>query len=295
MPDSISKGLLSLFLIAGLEGRDRGELNGPWLTGPLIVPSATVKPFGHYQIEPYLYVTGNTGAYDQHWSPHRQPCLTNINVQVITIIGLTPWMDVQIIPSAFYNLSEEHSAARWGDLPLALDFQLVNPGKWPGIKFTLQETFPTGQYQRAKTAADLSGQGVFATNANVLFYKLFHCGGVHYLSTFLNLGYTINSSVHVHGLNAYGNFSGKIIPGGMFEAIFSFEYTFTQNWVFAIDHVYIHKNSSKLPSSEQISIAPAIEYNFSEIFGIITGAWVTVAGRNVNQFYSGVVAVNWSW
>ena len=267
------------------------NFSGPWLTGPLIVPAGTVTPVGHYEVEPYLYVTTNSATYDSHWHAQKSSRLTFLNVQVIALIGLTEWMDAQITPSVFYG----HSTARWGDLPIALDFQLL-----PWLKFTLQETFPSGQYQRAKNTAELSGLGTYGSNANILFYKLFHLSDLHYLSTFLSIGYTVNSWVHVHGLNAYGTGSGTVKPGDGFRAIFSFEYTLNQNWVFAMDNVYLHTNKNRSstlpsPSEEQLSIAPAIEYNFSDNFGIIAGSWFTVAGRNSQQFYSGVIAFDLTW
>lgn len=48
----------------------------------------------------------------------------------------------------------------------------------------------------------------------------------------------------------------------------------------------------KSPSQNQISLAPAIEYNFNGNMGIITGAWFTVAGRNSSDFFKWVIAFN---
>lgn len=294
----------SLFLLAtsAICAHDIVTPPGPWLTGPLLAPSATVTPFGNYEVEPYLYVTSYSGQYNSHWSPSREPNLCSLNSQTIVIIGLTEWMDIQIAPSVLYNRSKGESAVGMGDFPVFLDFQLIKPGKWPGIKFTLQETFPTGKYQKASHRADLSGFGTFATTSSLLFYQLFHIRGIHYLTTFLNFGYTLNSPLQVKGLNSYGKGSGRVRPGSIFQLLFSFEYSLTQNWAFAMDTVYTHTNTTKssnselgFPSQEQISIAPAIEYNFTEHFGIIAGSWLTLAGRNAPQFYSGVIAFDWTW
>jgi hypothetical protein len=44
-----------------------------------------------------------------------------------------------------------------------------------------------------------------------------------------------------------------------------------------------------LPSSEQISFAPAIEYNFNSNIAIEIGAWVTALGRNSPIFNSAII------
>lgn len=308
--------LILLLSLTSVYGDNTPPPAGPWLTGPLIAPVATVIPKGHAEIEYYLYATTNTGLYNSHWNVHSQPNLTSINPQIVCIFGLTEWMDIQITPQALYNFSQGKSSVHLGDTPIGFDFQLYPPDdkrEWiPGVKVTLREIFPTGKYQKlnpGKKGTDLSGAGSFGTSGGLVFYKVFHLKDHHYLSTQLSLGGTLFAPVHVKGFNNYGGgyyASGKVRPGISSTAIFSFEYTFTQNWVFALDSVYTHTNKNRFsgnpgitsagdvasvgnPSSEQISFAPAIEYNFSANFGIIAGAWVTACGRNTTQFRSGVV------
>ncbi len=299
-----------------------GDATAPWLTGPLIAPTATVVPKGQEQIQYYLYMTTNTGDYNNHWQSHSQPNLLSVNPQIICIFGLTEWMDIQITPQALYNFSQGKSSLHLGDTPIGFDFQLYpadNTSSWaPGVKFTLREIFPTGNYQHlhpSKKGTDLSGAGSFGTNGGLIFYKVYHLKNLHYLSTQLTLCGTVFAPVHVKGFNNYGggyHTHGKIHPGVFTMAIFSFEYTFNQNWVFALDSVYVHTNRNHFsgapgvtstgvpasvgnPSSEQISFAPALEYNFSEEFGIIAGAWVTAWGRNSTQFRSGVINFNFNY
>lgn len=50
-----------------------------------------------------------------------------------------------------------------------------------------------------------------------------------------------------------------------------------------------------LPSSEQFSFAPAIEYNFTENFGIITGVWLSAFGRNSPRFRTGIVNIDYNY
>jgi hypothetical protein len=92
----------------------------------------------------------------------------------------------------------------------------------------------------------------------------------------------------------------------------SFEATLNQNWALALDSVYTQTNITEFfgipgiaftgtfadvgtPSSEQLSFAPAIEYNFSGNFGIITGCWFSALGRNSTEFRSGVVNLEYTY
>ena len=123
--------------------------------------------------------------------------------------------------------------------------------------------------------------------------------------------YTIPNSVHVKGYNLYGgghHTRGTIYPGQSLVVLFGFEISLTQRWAIANDIQYLHvnkthfkgrkgktngvKNVVGFPSSEQFSLAPAIEYDFSAYVGVIAGVWFSVAGRNALDFASGVVAVN---
>ena len=281
-----------------------------------------MTPKGHFTIESYLYVTANTGAYDKHW--HGQSLDHNfysIIPQFFCQFGMTPWMDFQIVPEVVYNITQDQSSVHFGDLPIGFDFQLypADAREWvPGVKLTLREIFPTGKYQklsRHKKGTDLSGEGSFATNASLEFYKVSRLWKKHFLSTTFYFSYLYSAPVHVKGLNAYGgghHTRGKAYPGNALEAILSFEFTFNQNWVFAIDNVYMHTNKNrftghpgfteagklapvKAPSSEQISFAPTIEYNFNSHFGIAIGAWVTAWGRNSIEFRSGIIDFDYTY
>lgn len=46
---------------------------------------------------------------------------------------------------------------------------------------------------------------------------------------------------------------------------------------------------------DEITLAPALEYNFSEQYGIIAGVWFTVAGKNTPAFASPMILFNAYW
>jgi hypothetical protein len=98
----------------------------------------------------------------------------------------------------------------------------------------------------------------------------------------------------------------------VFTTIFSLEYTFNEHWAIALDSIYTHTNKIRFsgkkgkgfkgepatvgsPSSEQISFAPAMEYNFSDSFGIIAGAWFSAFGRNSAEFRGAVVNFEYTY
>ena len=294
----------------------------PWLTGPLIAPTGTAIAYGSFEIESYVYCTTNVGAYDKEWrvvsAPHN---FFSLNPQFLCFFGLTPWMDININPQFFYNTVSNQNSVQFGDLIAALDFQLLDAAAtpyFPGIKLAIRESFPTGNFQRLnpkKLLTDLAGSGSFETTFNLVLYKAYHLWGHHFISTTYSAAYTLTSPVHVHGFNAYGGgfgTDGRALPGNSFQGIISFEYSFDQNWAIALDNVYTHTDATQFcgtagtastgapasvgtPSSEQISFAPALEYNFSEHFGICAGCWFTAWGRNSAQFRSGVVNFDYTY
>lgn len=288
----------------------------PWLTGPLISPVGTVVPYGDFIVKSYVYLIANTGAYDKNW--HAVSLNENfytLNAQFLFFVGLTPWCDLNIIPQFFYHSISHEGSFHPGDLSVGFDFQLMADDftpYFPGIKLAVREVFPIGNFQYLhprKLLTDQTGNGTFATQFDLVFYKVFHLYGLHWLSTTLSAQYTVNTPVNVHGFNAYGGgfgANGKALPGNIFQGIVGFEFTFNQNWVLAFDTVYVHTNMTSFygipgisfqgtvasmgePSSEQLSFAPAIEYHFNSNFGIIAGGWFSFMGRNSSEFRSGVV------
>ena len=123
----------------------------PWFTGPLIAPVGAVIPYGDFEIENYFYFTTDTGSYDSHWqSTSASNNFFSFNPQFLCFFGLTPWMDINVIPQCACNSTAGQKSINFGDLIIALDFQLLDPAYtpyFPGIKFTIGELFPTGTYQ----------------------------------------------------------------------------------------------------------------------------------------------------
>ena len=283
----------------------------PWLTGPLLTPSGHVVPAGHWNFEPYLFVTTTYGQYDSKWNSHSTPNFYNLNVQVPIQYGIVNPIDMQIVPQFSWNHTDGASEWVLNDLPIILDIQLLSdkPHKWwPAIKLTFEVSAPIGKYQHlsaSKLGTDAGGDGSWDPTAALVFSRLFHFKEAHFLAPRLYFGYTVPNPVHVKNLNFYGGAKGtrgKVYPGNTFITLLGLEYSLSANWALACDFEYIHQNKTRFsgktivpvtsPSSEQFSIAPAFEYNWSANVGLIAGAWFSFAGRNSSDFASGIIAVN---
>lgn len=294
----------------------------PWLTGSLIAPLGRVVPYGDFMVRSYLYAIAQVGRYNQNREPISQDRnFYTLNAQFPFFWGLTPWCDLNIIPQLVYQTTYSQHYFYTEDLTVGLDFQLLEPTHtpyFPGIKLALREIFPTGNFEYfhpRKLGTDQTGEGAFGTEFDLVLYQVFHLGALHWLSLTWSGQCTIYTPVNVHGFNSYGGgfgASGKVCPGNQFKTVGSFELTLNQNWAVALDAVYIYREESEffgragitfeqvyapkgVPSSDQFSLAPAIEYNFNDHLGWIAGCWFSVFGRNSVEFRSGVMNIQYTY
>ncbi len=288
----------------------------PWLTGPLLTPSGHVIPNGHFNIEPYEYVTTNFAAYNPHWDSKSIHNIYNLITQVPVQIGMPCALDFTFTPQWAWNHTS--GASHWvlNDMVFGFDYQLY-AGKAltsAALKLQIRANAPIGKYQKLNPKykkMDIGGAGSWLPSIGVVFSDLVWFGGPYFFAPRLNVQYTFPTPVHVKNYNAYGgghHTRGKVFPGQSLLVQFGFEVTLSKEWAFANDFQYVHFNKTRFkghkgktdgvpnevgyPSSEQFSVAPAIEYNWNAYIGIIAGAWFTFAGRNASDFASGVVAFN---
>jgi hypothetical protein len=296
-------------------------VEAPWLTGPLIAPSSVVVPVGSYNIEPYFYVTAVTGQYDDHWKAIHSATFWSDNFQVPIQVGVLPRLDFQFTPGVYWNYTEHKSSWAFADLPVGVDIQVYDnkfiESNWmPSVKLVLREVFPTGKCNRLnpdKLGTDAGGFGSWISGFGLVFGKLIYLRGLHFLNVRFTAQYNLPSAVSLRGFNFYGGGYGtraKYFPRQNIFLDLGLEFTLAQTWALACDFVanYYTKAhfsgfagvlkdgspaSLSTDSKIQYSIAPAIEYNWSSNWGVIGGAWFTVAGRNSQQFFSGIVAINY--
>lgn len=287
----------------------------PWLTGPLLAPAGVTIPKGHLNIEPYLFVIDTFAVYTRNWGIRDIPNIKALNPVMVLSQGLAKRMDLEAIIPYQVNYVQDRSFDGWGDINVLLGFQAIRSERWPNLRITVGEIFPSGKFNNLdvnRIGADAIGAGSYQTNFAANFQKSIKVLGGHTFRTRLNFTYVIPASVHVDGFNVHTGrlpLTGNVALGDRINAILGFEYAITQRWVPALDIQYHYEQSSKFSgfhkyfntervqgssgSSASFSIAPAVEYNFSSSLGVIAGAWFSVAGRNANDFASGVVAINY--
>lgn len=285
----------------------------PWFTGPLLAPSAIVNDLKVATWQPILFVTCNYGIYNRHWKRENTSNLWVVQPLLDITYGISSFMDIEATPAFSYQTRKGSSSIRMNDTPLFLGFQTLRQkeNSWiPDLRITLQTTFPFGQHDKAnpkKRKTDLTGKGSYQMGVNFDFEKLFFLASEHSFRLRWSAGSILYSTVaHIQGISSYGgspDTRGKIYPGRVYTFFLSGEYMITQNWGFAFDTKYVYSTRNRfsghrggpgilgIQSSHQMSFAPAVEYNYSEHFGILGGAWFTVVGKNSVQFGSGAISV----
>ena len=279
----------------------------PWMTGPLLAPSGKTIPAGHANFEPYGFYTVYPGQF------------RNVELLPILTVGLTSFLDVQTSLPIDHSWKNGQQGGNIADYSLGVGLQVLKEqeSSWlPNLRITLQEVFPTGKYDNLnpnKLGTDQTGVGAYQTSIGFHFQKLYELKDEHFLRSRLSLVGSVASDVHVSGVNVYGgnpSTDGDVSPGNGYSADLAFEYSLTQHWVPVFELLFVNSDSSDFNGNpgltpggvidslggaggSQLSLAPALEYNFTPKFGIIGGVWFSVAGPSGARFTSGAVAVNY--
>jgi hypothetical protein len=301
------------------EFQEAKKMFNPWYTGPLITPSAHIVPPGSANIQPYIFYTNNYGKFDSSGKSHKIPNLNNFNLQAILQVGIVDWMSGVLAVQGVRNTQLGKASTNWGDTSLSLGAVLLSETAYrPALLFGVGETFPTGKFQHLDPhlgGVDATGAGSYQTKFSLNLSKVVWWLTTHPMNFRVSLNYNVPAPCHVSGLSAYGgakNTHGTVHLGQGFQGDIGYEYSFTQKWVLALDIVYTYNAKTTFsghpgttapgvpavvggPFNDQLSLAPAIEYNMSENFGILGGVWFTVWGRNSLNFYSGVFSVEYTF
>jgi len=292
----------------------------PWFTGPLLCPSASTYYPGTGDIQPYIFVTDTFGQLGHSGGPHATPKSLGINVQNLLYFGVTNWMDIELSMQAIYTQEEGKSSTQYGDTQIIIGFPLMRSRSIKGcfLKLTIEESFPSGRYQKLnpnKLGTDIGGSGSYETTPGLTFEKIFFFLKHHPMSFRYYLAYTFRSKVSVKDFNTYGGgfgTRGKIRPGDIFTSILALEFALSQRWALALDAQYLFKWKTKFSGTQgvtdeglpaffnkgphaQLSLAPAIEYGWSQNLGAIAGVWFTVYGRDTSDFISFVLSLTYTF
>lgn len=294
---------------------------GPWFTGPLLAPAGHTIPAGHTNLEIYSFFTNLLGVYTTYGTISPTPDNRNLIVNPIFSHGLSDQVDFQFSPPYNYNRNMNQRYRHIGDVTAALGYQLLEQKEslWkPDLRLTVLEIFPTGGYEALdpiNNGTDGTGLGSYQTAFNLNFQLVENIYSTYYLRTRLSLGYVYAAPVQIQGVSVYGGGEstfGRVRLGNQISADLAFELSVTQNWVLVMETFTARRNASIFSGSpglndqglpnevglalnKNLTLAPAIEYNFSSNIGLIGGLWFTTRGRSTADFASAVIALNMYW
>jgi Putative MetA-pathway of phenol degradation len=310
-----------LLIVSGTAAAQQSREDA-WWTGPMLAPNAATLPHGHALLEPYLFDIISNGEFDAHGDRHSTPIGHDVGSLTYMLYGVTDDLTAGLIPRFFFAEpagAANSSGVRVGDLTLQLGYGLAHyrdGGNTPDISIVLQETLPTGQYDRLTRASNGVGAGAYTTSINLYLQDYFWMPNGRILRARLDLTYGFSSSVNVHDESVYGTangFSGDAWPGDSFTADAAAEYSVTRRWVLALDVVYQHNDSTRVTgtvsgasmpmaagaayeqesgSSYSLGFAPAIEYNWTSRVGALLGVRIIEIGRNTTATVTPAIALN---
>lgn len=269
---------------------------------------------GRVSVQPFLFINTELGVYTDSW--HLQHFKHKNEIEQLLLVvetGITKNFDIALGLTGFAAQSHGGNSWLYGDTRVYLGMQVTRDQKesWiPDIRFVFGESFPTGKYDHLnpqKNGSDIAGTGSYDTTILFVTRKIFYTFPKHPYNFNLNLFYIVSTTTRVRGFNAYGggiNTRGAVRPGDQFIANLGFECSLTRNWAIGTDIRYEHQNRSHfsgqldrsgplfgLLSLDRISLAPCLEYNWSQDFSVAGGVWFTIAGRNSEAFVNGIFNV----
>lgn len=296
------------------------SLDGAWWTGPMLANSAATLPSGHFLLEPYLYDVRSASRFDVNGNRQRVPRSNSYGSLTYAIYGLTDRVSLGLIPTAGFNTASNGPSASGvgiGDVTTHAQFRLTQfraCHRMPAMSIALQETLPTGRYDRlGDRPSDGMGAGAYTTTVGLYSQMYFWLPTGRILRMRLNASQAYSSVVKVQDASVYGTqagFRGRAEPGASSFVDAAWEYSLTQRWVVAVDATYRHQRNTSvdgqslsglgLPSefhsssgvSDAYAIAPAIEYNWSSRMGVLFGTRIIAAGRNAGATITPAVAIN---
>ncbi|MEO6218288.1 MAG: transporter [Sphingomonas sp.] len=278
----------------------RQSLDDAWWTGPMLANSAATLPRGHALVETYVFdrISGGVQSYGS---------LTYL------LYGVTDTLTLGARPMFGFNPRGGAKGVGMGDLTLQAQYRLssfrADPWK-PAITISLQQSLPTGKYDRlGARPGDGLGGGVRATTIALYAQNYTWLGNGRLLRTRLNLSTSLPGKARVEDVSVYGTgegFRGEARPGASFDVGGSVEYSVTRRWVLALDLVYDHTAPTRVTgvdvgnfpvahrygASDSFAIAPGIEYSWKPNLGVLLGARFIPRSYNTAPSITPAVAIN---
>jgi hypothetical protein len=254
----VLRACLAAVVLSAAVARAEQSLDEAWWTGPMLAPNAATLPAGHALIEPYLFDEVTVGRFDTNGTRASAPREQDLGSLTYILYGLTDLTTVGMLPRFGYNVppgEPSSSGVGIGDLTLQAGYgvlQYHGGGYTPAVSLVVQETLPTGRYDRLERASDGLGAGAYTTTLAVYSQDYFWMPNGRILRARLDVSYALSSSVGVHDQSVYDTpygFSGHAYPGDVFTVDAAAEYSVTRNWVLALDVIYQHSDSTRVSGS----------------------------------------------
>ena len=299
---------------------DRHPMTDAWFTGPMLANTAATAPRGHTLIEPYFYDVSTQGEYSSSGARHATPRENSYGSLSYLIYGLTDRTGIGLIPTFGYNtISGEPSSSGpgIGDLTVQLQRGLTQfqpCRRVPAVSFAVQQTLPTGRYDRlGQRSANGFGGGAYTTNPALYSQMYFWLPNRRIVRTRLDISDAFSRAVTVQDGSVYGTsagFRGTAHLGSSLCIDNSWEYSLTRSWVLALDATFRNTGNTRVvgsyPSpgqsatttvtnsglSEAWGLAPAVEYSWRPWIGVLVGVRTIPAGRNTSESITPAIAVN---
>ena len=239
------------------------------------------------------------------------------------LYGLADRWTIGLIPTAGFNKVSDGlsgSGVGLGDVTVQAQYRLTQfheGRRIPTTSIAVQETFPTGKYDRlGDRPSDGLGSGAYTTTLALYSQTYFWLRNGRILRMRLNASQAFSNNVNVEDVSVYGTragFRGYAKPGKSFYLDASWEYSLTRSWVLALDVTYRHSGNTRVTgydilipnglqnppsfqldsgSSDALGLAPAIEYSWKPNLGVLLGVRVIAAGRNTAATITPAVAIN---
>lgn len=299
----------------------RQSLADAWWTGPMLANSAAMLPRGHLLVEPYVYDVDAQGSFDAAGTRHGSAASHSLGSLTYIIYGLTDRVALGVIPVLGYNATPPRSSRlAVGDPSLLVQFGLskFRPGNsTPATAVSIEETFPTARYDRlGGRVGDGFGSGAYTTTLEFLSQDYFWLPNGRVLRMRFDASHAMSSVARVNDESVYATaagFQGRARPGASTFLDLSSEYSLSRAFVLALDVTYKHAAgtlvtgmdasglssagdpaavSSRSAASDAVALAPAVEYSWSPLMGVLLGARIITAGRSTAATITPAIAID---
>jgi hypothetical protein len=311
--------LCFLMLAAGASHAASQETEA-YFTGPLLTSNAVTLPASNWLIEPYLMYYDSNALYDHRRMRHRQaPALRQWQTSVPIYYGVTDRLQLQLSAGGAHATSGGMHTNGIGatDTTVGVQYMLLSPDnrrERPAVSIGYSHRFPTGAYDRLdQNPLDTMGNGANVDTFTALLQQYVTLPNDRPMRFRATVSYSLPPDrVDITGMSAYDtppDFRGQVKLGSSLGISTAVEYSIDTRWALAMDLTYSRDAASRLhgivrshgtsvPFARRdalrdiYTLAPAVEDNFNDRIGIVTGAQVSFAGRNSRAFVMPMTAIN---